>query len=99
MTSTGGNGPGDGLDALGLESVLWVPGVDYVGGWREARESADRLNRALLAAGLELSEARAVADTAVDGRGVVRLTGWPDAVDRVAGLLELAAQEQGGTTS
>jgi hypothetical protein len=82
----------DGLDDItGVESGLWVRGVDYMEGWRVARESADRLNRALLGAGADLSEVRAVASTKEDGRGVVRLTGLPDAVDRLAQLLEALA--------
>ncbi|WP_060891353.1 hypothetical protein [Streptomyces europaeiscabiei] len=85
------------LDGIaGMNSGLWVPGVEYVTGWRVAREAADRLNRALLGAGFELSDARAVASTNEDGRGVVRLAGWPDAVDRLAGLLESAADADGG---
>jgi hypothetical protein len=95
-------GPGedwlrDGLDDMsGVESGLWVPGVDYVAGWRVARESADRMNRALLGAGFELSELRAVASTDGEGRGVVRLAAWPDAVDRLVGLLESATDGDGG---
>ncbi|WP_225078204.1 hypothetical protein [Streptomyces sp. CoT10] len=89
MTGPGESWLSDGLDGvMGVDHGLWVPGVDYVAGWREARVVADRLNRALLGAGFELSAVRAVASTGEDGRGVVRLVGWPDAVDRLAGLLE-----------
>ncbi|MEV5147433.1 hypothetical protein AB0L14_24275 [Streptomyces sp. NPDC052727] len=86
----------DGLDLPGADSGLWVPGVDYISGWREARETADRLNRALVGLGLELSAVRAVASTNEDGRGVVRLTGWPDAVNGLAVLLEARAASDGG---
>lgn len=61
-----------------------------------ARVAAERLNRALLGAGLELSAVRAVASTDVEGRGVVRLAGLPDAVERLAGLLESVADGDGG---
>jgi len=82
----------DGLDDVaGTDAGLWAPGVDYIAGWREARESADRLNRALLGTGFELSAVRAVASVDESGRGVVRLTGWPDAINRLAALLESVA--------
>ncbi|MFD9488128.1 hypothetical protein [Streptomyces sp. NPDC059991] len=91
-----GEGLYDGLDAVEMDVGLWSPGVDYLSGWREARKAADRLNRALLAAGFELSQLRATAATAGDGRGVVRVAGWPVAVDRLAALLEAAAARDGG---
>lgn len=94
MTGSGEDWLNDGLDVAGLDSGLWVSGVDYIAGWREAREAADRLNRALLGLGFELSAVRAVASTDEDGRGVVRLAGWPDVVERLAALLE--ARVQGG---
>ncbi|MET9785550.1 hypothetical protein [Streptomyces canus] len=96
MTGSGEDWLSDGLDVVGAESGLWVRGVDYIAGWRGAREAADRLNRALLGAGFELSDVRAVASTNEDGRGVVRLAGWPDAVDRLANLLEAHADGRGG---
>ncbi|WP_406321194.1 hypothetical protein [Streptomyces sp. NBC_00519] len=96
MTGFGDDWLSDGLDTTGAESGLWVSGVDYIAGWREAREAADRLNRALLGAGLELSAVRAVASTNEHGRGVVRLAGWPDDVDRLSQLLETLADGDGG---
>ncbi|MEU9915276.1 hypothetical protein [Streptomyces sp. NPDC051001] len=96
MSGADEGGLGDGLDIAGVDSALWVSGVDYIAGWRVARASADRLNRALLSAGFELSDVRAVASTNEDGRGVVRLAGWPDAVDRLAVLLETLADGSGG---
>ncbi|MGW3105985.1 hypothetical protein [Streptomyces sp. NPDC001100] len=96
MTGSGEDWPNDGLDVAGSDFGFWVAGVDYIAGWREAREAADRLNRALLGAGFELSAVRAVASTNEDGRGVVRLAGWPGAVNRLAGLLEALADVNGG---
>jgi hypothetical protein len=91
VTDSGEDWFGDGLDIEGADAGLWTRGIDYVAGWREARHAADRLNRALLAAGIELSDARAVASTDAEGRGLVRLAGWPDAVDRLAEVLGMAA--------
>ncbi|WP_190172688.1 hypothetical protein [Streptomyces mirabilis] len=88
MTGSGEDWLSDGLDVAGADYGLWVPGIDYMSGWREAREAADQLNRALLGAGFELSQVRAVASTDEHGRGVVRVAGWPDAVERLAVLLE-----------
>ncbi|WP_345962791.1 hypothetical protein ABDE16_17120 [Streptomyces sp. BRB040] len=96
MTGAGEGWLSDGLDDVaGVESGLWVCGVDYVGGWRSARESADRLNRALLGAGFELSAVRAVASADEAGRGVVRLAGWPEAACRLAVVLEAFADRDG----
>ena len=96
VTGSGEDWPNDGLDVAGSDFGFWVSGVDYIAGWREAREAADRLNRALLGAGFELSAVRAVASTNEDGRGVVRLAGWPGAVNRLAGFLEARADVDGG---
>ncbi|MEV8525773.1 hypothetical protein AB0451_16685 [Streptomyces sp. NPDC052000] len=96
MAGSGEDWLGDGLDVVGADCGLWVPGVDYMAGWRGARESADRLNRALLGAGFDLSEVRAVASTDESGRGLVRMAGWPGTVDRLAGLLESVAGRDGG---
>ncbi|MET8644718.1 hypothetical protein ABZX69_44150 [Streptomyces sp. NPDC004074] len=92
MAGAGEDWLDDGLDdVLSVESGLWISDVDYIAGWRAARAVADRLNRALLAAGFELSAVRAVASTDETGRGVIRLAGWPDAVDLLAGMLETRA--------
>lgn len=96
VTGSGEGWLNDGLDLPAADSGLWVSGVDYISGWREAREAADRLNRALLGVGLELSAVRAVASTNEDGHGVVRLTGWPAVVDRLSALLEARADSDGG---
>ncbi|WP_327136665.1 hypothetical protein OG585_07435 [Streptomyces sp. NBC_01340] len=88
MAGSGEDWLSDGLDVEGADCGLWVSGVDYVAGWRGAREAADRLNRALLGAGFELSRVRAVASTDERGLGVVRVAGWPDVVERLAVLLE-----------
>ncbi|KAB1140508.1 hypothetical protein F7R91_36035 [Streptomyces luteolifulvus] len=96
------SGPGEGWlsdgldDAADVGSGLWVRGVDYMAGWRVAREAADQLNFALLVAEFEPSELRAVAATNDDGHGVVRLVGLPGAAVRLAGLLERLADGDGG---
>ncbi|MFG2261210.1 hypothetical protein [Streptomyces mirabilis] len=97
MTGAGEDWLNDGLDVVGGDCGLWVPGVDYMSGWRGAREAADQLNRAFLGAGFELSQVRAVASTDEGGRGVVRVAGRPDAVERLAVLLEAVTPGSGGT--
>ncbi|MFF1710200.1 hypothetical protein [Streptomyces sp. NPDC058268] len=95
MTGTDEDWLRDGLDTAGADSRLWVPRVDYVASWHGAREAADRLNRALLGVGFELSEVRATAATNEEGRGVVRVSGWPTTADRLATLLETVASGDG----
>ncbi|MFJ9477879.1 hypothetical protein ACIRRI_23130 [Streptomyces mirabilis] len=87
MTGSGEEWLSDGLDVAGADCGLWVSGVDYMSGWRGAREAADQLNRVFLGAGFELSQVRAVASTDEHGLGVVRVAGWPHAVERLAVLL------------
>ncbi|MFF3409631.1 hypothetical protein ACFYW8_26215 [Streptomyces sp. NPDC002742] len=96
MTGSDEDWLSDGLDSEGAECGLWVSGVDYIAGWRAAREAADRLNRALLGAGFELSQVRAVASTDECGRGVVRVAVRLDAVDRLVVFLEAATSGEGG---
>ncbi|MGW1778840.1 hypothetical protein ACWCQQ_06820 [Streptomyces sp. NPDC002143] len=98
MSGSGEGWASDGLDDVaGVGSGLWVRGVDYMAGWRVARQAADQLNFALLLAEFEPSELRALAATDDDGRGVVRLVGLPDAAVRLSGLLErLADGDDGG---
>jgi len=96
VTGSGEDWLSDGLDVGGADCGLWVPGVDYMSGWRGAQEVADQLNRAFLGAGFELSQVRAVASTDEGGRGVVRVAGWPDAVERLAVLLEAVRGSDGG---
>ncbi|MFJ2264253.1 hypothetical protein ACIOKD_39265 [Streptomyces sp. NPDC087844] len=96
MTGAGEDWLSDELDVEGADCGSWVPGVDYLAGWRDAREAADRLNRALLSSSFELSDVRAVASTNGDGHSVVRVAGRPDAVERLAGLLETLVNGDGG---
>ncbi|WP_236075587.1 hypothetical protein [Streptomyces coffeae] len=60
-------------DESDLDAVLWVPGVDYVSGWREAREAASELGDALRLVGVDTSGVRLRASAGTDGAGVVRL--------------------------
>jgi uncharacterized membrane protein len=97
VSGSGEGWPSDGLDDVaGAGYGLWVRGVDYMAGWRVAREAADQLNFALLLAEFEPSELRAVAATNDEGRGVVRLVGLPSAAVRLAGLLEALGGDDGG---
>ncbi|MFF4950101.1 hypothetical protein [Streptomyces chattanoogensis] len=75
------------LNDVDPDAWVWSPDVDYLSGWRQARESADRLNGALEAAGLDSSTFRAVPNVHADGRGIVRLTAALPAVDELAELL------------
>ncbi|WP_407564097.1 hypothetical protein [Streptomyces sp. 184] len=78
-------------EAFDLDAVVWLPGVDYLSGWREAQTAAEELAGALRAAGGDTSGVRARADTGCDGVGVVRLA-LP-----VATVREIARLARGAT--
>lgn len=65
----------DGFDGKDLDpdAVLWVRGVDYLAGWRDATRAAAELGDALEAASLGTTEAKLHAAAVLDGSGVVRL--------------------------
>jgi hypothetical protein len=71
------NGPDDDLGPLDGEfdpdAVLWVRGIDYVTGWRDAKNAVDELGEALRAAGIDVERVRLRADAGPDGSGVVHL--------------------------
>lgn len=65
--------PFDG-DDFDPDSMLWSPGVDYVGGWRDATDAAAELLAALSAVGIDTTTITARATTTARGQGLVRLT-------------------------
>jgi hypothetical protein len=77
---------------LDPDEWLWLPGVDYVAGWREAHGAAETLNLALFAVGLDREHARATANTRADGQGVVRLKATAYGACRLAQLLARAVE-------
>ncbi|MDT0452506.1 hypothetical protein [Streptomyces hesseae] len=84
------------FEATGCEfdpdAVLWVRGVDYVGGWRDARDAAAELNGVLVTAGPDTADLVSSAQTRADGSGVVRLL-WPtETVRAVADLVRSAGE-------
>ncbi|MEU5301341.1 hypothetical protein ACH4YO_06105 [Streptomyces noursei] len=73
------------------EEALWVRGVDYVTGWREAARAGAELGDALTAAGAEMAGAKLRAVSAADGSGVVRLEVSTATAREVAMLARVAA--------
>ncbi|WP_329150779.1 hypothetical protein OG275_13825 [Streptomyces niveus] len=73
------------------EAVLWVRGVDYVTGWRDAGQAAAELVDALTAVGVDTAGARLRAGAAADGSGVVRLELSAATAREVAMLARVAA--------
>lgn len=55
------------------DETVWVRGVDYVAGWREARDAGAALVEALAAAGVDVASLRVQAHTRPDGAGEVTL--------------------------
>ncbi|WP_432039425.1 hypothetical protein [Streptomyces cucumeris] len=87
-------GPGDdGFDgeAADLDAGMWVRGVDYMRGWRDAREAAAELDDALRLVGVDTTGARLRASAGVDGAGVVRLELSAATAREIAMLARVAA--------
>ncbi|MFD8337853.1 hypothetical protein ACFV42_35080 [Streptomyces solisilvae] len=69
-------GPGDDEcegEAADLEAGIWVRGVDYLSGWRDARKATAELGDALSLVGVETAGLRLPAASDTDGSGMVRL--------------------------
>jgi hypothetical protein len=66
MSSSGG-------DFEDLGRALWMPGVDYITGWRAAVDAAAELASALAEACPDEEGVTAVAQSAPDGSGTVQL--------------------------
>ena len=73
------------------DAVLWVPGVDYISGWREAKNAAAELTDALTAAGVETEGLRLRADADAGGGGVIRLACSPQTARELAMLVRVTA--------
>ncbi|MBU3871041.1 hypothetical protein KN815_45445 [Streptomyces sp. 4503] len=91
-------GIGDGQftsDESDLDAVLWIRGVDYLSGWRDAREAAAELGDALRLVGVESAGVRLRAASDADGTGVVRLELSAAAAREVALLARVTAARLG----
>ncbi|MFF3274848.1 hypothetical protein ACFYWU_28565 [Streptomyces chrestomyceticus] len=66
---------GEGLADHGFDpdETVWVRGVDYVAGWREARDAGAALVEALAAAGIDVTSLKTQAHARPDGSGEVTL--------------------------
>jgi hypothetical protein len=78
---------GSASDEIDPDSVLWVRGVDYVAGWRDARDAGTELLDAMQAAGMDTRSLRVQPDTGADGSGQVRLSGPPHMARELALLI------------
>ncbi|MGW5350522.1 hypothetical protein ACWERV_08385 [Streptomyces sp. NPDC004031] len=72
-------------------TMLWSPGIDYVGGWREATDAAAELLAALRDAGIDTTTITARADTSSDGTGLICLALPAAAARQLAALANAAA--------
>ncbi|MFD8462790.1 hypothetical protein ACFV27_27705 [Streptomyces antimycoticus] len=87
----------DGFDgeAADLEAGIWVRGVDYLSGWRDAGEAATELGDALRLVGVETAAVRPRAASGADGAGVVRLELSAASAREVAMLARVTAARLG----
>ncbi|MFD5387836.1 hypothetical protein ACFWMG_23370 [Streptomyces sp. NPDC127074] len=69
--------------------------MDYVSGWRDAREAAAELSDALRLVGVEAAGVRLRAASGADGSGVVRLELSPASAREVAMLARVTAARLG----
>ncbi|MFF3245776.1 hypothetical protein ACFYWY_19010 [Streptomyces sp. NPDC002870] len=74
------------------DDVMWVRGVDYVAGWRDAADVGAELAAALESAGFDTAGLKWRAGTNVDGAGMVRLVLSAAAAHDVAALVRAVAR-------
>jgi hypothetical protein len=77
-------GPDFDSEALDPDGWMWARGVDYVAGWRSAKDAAAELAAAMAEAGIDTSGMTSRADTAADGSGILRLSLPADAARALA---------------
>jgi hypothetical protein len=82
---------GSGGEFEDLGRALWVPGVDYIDGWRDAGDAAAELVSALATAYPDEEEVTAVAQSAADGTGIVHLRLPPAVARALAEVVRAAA--------
>jgi len=82
-------------EAADLDAGMWVRGVDYVNGWRDAKEAVAELGDALRLVGVDTTEARLRASAGTDGAGVVRLELSAATAREVAMLARVTAARWG----
>ncbi|MFJ4799913.1 hypothetical protein [Streptomyces murinus] len=75
-------------DCSNLDDVLFVAGVDYLSGWREADAAARQMNEVLAGLGLDTRLVRAVPHVGADGDPVVWLR--PESARLIARALGVA---------
>lgn len=80
-------GPASESGELDPDGWLWVRGVDYVAGWRDATNAAADLTDALSSVGIDTTELAPRADTDADGSGILHLRLPALAAQEVARLL------------
>lgn len=72
--------------------VVWVRGVDYVAGWRDATDAGGQLAEALTSGGFDTAGLEWQARTDADGAGRVRLVLSAAAAHDVAALVRAVAR-------
>ncbi|NUK07192.1 hypothetical protein HRW18_04020 [Streptomyces lunaelactis] len=79
-------------EAFDPDDVVWVRGVDYVAGWRDATDAGTELADALAAAGFDTTVLEWRARTNGDGSGAVRLVLSAAAAHDVSALMRAVAR-------
>ncbi|MGW0554778.1 hypothetical protein ACWDZ6_11330 [Streptomyces sp. NPDC002926] len=74
------------------DDVVWVHGVDYVAGWRDATEAGAELADALATAGFDTTGLEWRAKANGDGSGAVRLVLSAATTHHVAALVRAVAR-------
>ncbi|CAG7634746.1 hypothetical protein [Actinacidiphila bryophytorum] len=78
-------------DEFDLEETQWVPGVDYVGGWRDAKDACDELLAAVSDTWPEAEDVTASAQSVSDGSALIHLRIPPTTARKLATLIRITA--------
>lgn len=82
---------GNDSDDFDPAEILWSPGVDYVGAWRDAENARADLLSALTAAWPDVHDITAITRSTADGSAQVQLRAPAATARKLAALIRAAA--------
>ncbi|WP_405891372.1 hypothetical protein OG612_06270 [Streptomyces sp. NBC_01527] len=79
---------------LDPDAALWVRGVDYLAGWRDATQAATELDNALTAIGIDTTGSKLRATASADGSALVKLELSAAIVRKIATITRRAGPQE-----